>query len=244
MAIDTSQFRNGLKIELDGNPFVITYFQHVKPGKGGAFVRTKVKNLLNGKVLERTFRSGEKCEEPDVQERKLQYLYHDGTDLVFMDTETFDQMPIPNHKINRGATATTGVAYMPDTQGLSVKATLSNEAIKRPRMTPVTQAMTKPIRISRASSISPKSSAFLMLALSPASNGTRAMRGITARSWNSSTPNAARPWGVVSSFLSASICSTNAVLESERPKPTRIAGAQSKENQRATPVRTAPVRRT
>ncbi|MCG8591251.1 MAG: elongation factor P [Proteobacteria bacterium] len=93
MAVDTSQFRNGLKIELDGDPFVITYFQHVKPGKGGAFVRTKVKNLLNGKVLDRTFRSGEKVEEADVEERTMQYLYNDGGDLVFMDTTTYDQLP-------------------------------------------------------------------------------------------------------------------------------------------------------
>jgi elongation factor P len=95
MAVDTSQFRNGLKIELDGNPFVITYFQHVKPGKGGAFVRTKVKNLLNGKVMERTFRSGEKCEQPDIRESRMQYLYADGSSLVFMDTTTYDQTPIP-----------------------------------------------------------------------------------------------------------------------------------------------------
>ena len=94
MAVDTSQFRNGLKIELDGNPFVITYFQHVKPGKGGAFVRTKVKNLLNGKVLEKTFRSGEKCEEPDIRESRMQYLYADGASLVFMDTSSYDQVPI------------------------------------------------------------------------------------------------------------------------------------------------------
>ena len=93
MAVDTSQFRNGLKIVLDGNPFVITYFQHVKPGKGGAFVRTKVKNLLNGKVLEKTFRSGEKVDEADVEERTMQYLYLDGENLVFMDQETYDQLP-------------------------------------------------------------------------------------------------------------------------------------------------------
>ncbi|MCA9512955.1 MAG: elongation factor P [Myxococcota bacterium] len=93
--VDTSQFRNGLKLELDGQPFVITYFQHVKPGKGGAFVRTKVKNLINGKVLERTFRSGEKAEEANVEERTMQYLYRDGENLVFMDTQTYDQMPIP-----------------------------------------------------------------------------------------------------------------------------------------------------
>jgi elongation factor P len=94
MAVDTSQFRNGLKIELDGEPFVMTYFQHVKPGKGGAFVRTKVKNLRNGKVLEKTFRSGEKVEEADVEDRKMQYLYQDGEQLVFMDTSTYDQLPI------------------------------------------------------------------------------------------------------------------------------------------------------
>jgi elongation factor P len=92
---DTSQFKNGLKIEIDGNPFTIVYFQHVKPGKGGAFVRTKIKNLLNGRVLDRTFRSGEKVEIADISESTMQYLYHDGDNLVFMDTETFDQIPIP-----------------------------------------------------------------------------------------------------------------------------------------------------
>ena len=71
MAIDTSQFKNGLKIVLDGEPFSITYFQHVKPGKGGAFVRTKVKNLKSGRVLDRTFRSGEKVDEADTLDRPL-----------------------------------------------------------------------------------------------------------------------------------------------------------------------------
>ena len=94
MALDTSQFRNGLKIELDGSPFVMIYFQHVKPGKGGAFVRTKVKNLLTGKVLDRTFRSGEKFEAADVEERAMEYLYLDGEDLIFMDNTTYDQIPI------------------------------------------------------------------------------------------------------------------------------------------------------
>ncbi len=103
MAVDTAQFRNGLKIELDGNPFVITYFQHVKPGKGGAFVRTKVKNLLNGKVLERTFRSGEKVGEPDIQERKMQFLYRDGGDLVFMDTESYEQLSLSKEGLGDAA---------------------------------------------------------------------------------------------------------------------------------------------
>ena len=99
MAIDTSQFKNGLKIEIDGDPFVMTYFQHVKPGKGGAFVRTKIKNLRTGRVLEKTFRSGEKVEEADVEDRRMQYLYQDGEALVFMDNETYDQISIPAEQI-------------------------------------------------------------------------------------------------------------------------------------------------
>jgi elongation factor P len=94
MAIDTSQFKNGVKIEIDGNPFVITYFQHVKPGKGGAFVRTKLKNLLNGRVVEKTFRSGERCEEADIEEKTMQYLYQDADGRIFMDTSSYDQIPI------------------------------------------------------------------------------------------------------------------------------------------------------
>ncbi len=93
MAVDTSQFKNGLKLELDGQPFTITFFQHVKPGKGGAFVRTKVRNLRSGKTLDRRFRAGEKVEEADIEERKMQYLYQDGESLIFMDNQTYDQTP-------------------------------------------------------------------------------------------------------------------------------------------------------
>jgi elongation factor P len=93
MAVDTSQFRNGLKIVLDGQPFQMVFFQHVKPGKGGAFVRTRLKNLLNGRALERTFRSGERVEEADVEQKKMQYLYLDGDNLIFMDQQTYDQLP-------------------------------------------------------------------------------------------------------------------------------------------------------
>jgi elongation factor P len=99
MALDTSQFRNGLKIELDGEPFSIVYFQHVKPGKGGAFVRTKVRNLKNGRVIDRRFRSGEKVEAADVEDRKMQYLYQDGDQLVFMDSETYDQTPFSAEQV-------------------------------------------------------------------------------------------------------------------------------------------------
>jgi len=91
MAVDTSSFRNGLKIELNGEPYAITYFQHVKPGKGGAFVRTKVKSLKSGKVVDKRFRAGEKVELADIEERRMQYLYPDGDSLVFMDNESYDQ---------------------------------------------------------------------------------------------------------------------------------------------------------
>jgi elongation factor P len=97
--VDTSQFRNGLKFILDGQPFVMTYFQHVKPGKGGAFVRTKVKNLVNGKVLERNFRSGERVELADVEEKKMQYLYLDGESLIFMDQSSYDQLPFSKETV-------------------------------------------------------------------------------------------------------------------------------------------------
>ncbi len=93
MAVDTSRFRNGLKIEINGEPFTITYFQHVKPGKGGAFVRTKIKNLKNGRVIDKTFRSGEKVDEADIDEKKMQFLYQDGDQLIFMDQTTYDQIP-------------------------------------------------------------------------------------------------------------------------------------------------------
>jgi elongation factor P len=99
MAVDTSNFRNGLKLEINGEPFVMTYFQHVKPGKGGAFVRTKIKNLRTGRVLDKTFRAGEKVEEAEVEDRKMQYLYRDGESLVFMDQETYDQIPFSAEQI-------------------------------------------------------------------------------------------------------------------------------------------------
>ena len=99
MAVDTSAFKNGLKIELDGEPFTITFFQHVKPGKGGAFVRTKVKNLKTGRVLDRTFRSGEKVDEADVEDRSMQYLYHDGSSYIFMDNSSYDQVPFSEDQI-------------------------------------------------------------------------------------------------------------------------------------------------
>jgi len=93
--IDTADFRNGLKIEIDGEPFVIVEFQHVKPGKGSAFVRTRYKSLMSGRVLEKNFKSGDKVGRPDIEEKQMQYLYKEGTDYHFMDTKTFEQTFIP-----------------------------------------------------------------------------------------------------------------------------------------------------
>jgi len=93
--IDTSEFRNGLKIEIDDHPYEIVEFQHVKPGKGGAFVRTKYKSLITGHVLEKNFRSGEKFNRPDLEERPMQFLYKEGSDYHFMDQKTYDQTFLP-----------------------------------------------------------------------------------------------------------------------------------------------------
>lgn len=89
--IDTSEFRKGLKIEIDGEPFEIIEFQHVKPGKGSAFVRTSIKSLLTGRVLQPTLKSGEKVGKPDIEEREMQFLYKQGDDYYFMDTRNYEQ---------------------------------------------------------------------------------------------------------------------------------------------------------
>ncbi len=90
----TSDFRNGLKIEIDGDPYVITWFQAVNPGKGSAFTRTKLKNMITGAVLERTYKSGEKVKKPDLEEHQMQYLYKDGEDFIFMDNKSYEQSTI------------------------------------------------------------------------------------------------------------------------------------------------------
>jgi elongation factor P len=93
--ITTAQFKNGMTIEMDGVLYQIAEFQHVKPGKGGAFVRTKLKNFKTGAVIDKTFRAGESVEQAIVNRRIMQYLYSDGTDFIFMDTETFEQLGVP-----------------------------------------------------------------------------------------------------------------------------------------------------
>ncbi len=92
--ISAGEFRNGITIELDGSVYTITDFQHVKPGKGAAFVRTTLKNIINGGIVERTFRPSEKMPRAYVDRKDLQYLYNDGSLYYFMDTETFEQSEI------------------------------------------------------------------------------------------------------------------------------------------------------
>ncbi len=92
MQYSTAQFRKGLKIEISGEPLIIVDFQHVKPGKGGAFVRTKMKSLISGNTLEKTFRSGEKVDVPNLEQKKMSFLYEDESGYWFMDSQTYEQM--------------------------------------------------------------------------------------------------------------------------------------------------------
>ena len=91
----TNDLKNGIVLNLDGQLWTVTDFQHVKPGKGGAFVRTTLKNVLSGKVVDKTFNAGTKVETANVDKRTMQYLYNDGTSLVFMDVQTYDQIEVP-----------------------------------------------------------------------------------------------------------------------------------------------------
>src|SRR5215210_1989603 len=115
--ISTNQFRNGATIKVDGKRFTILYFQHVKPGKGGAFVRTRLRNLDTGAVIEKTFRAGERIESVRTEARPMTFLYRDGDLYYFMDSETYEQVIIPVEVIDedtktdpglKGDTATGG----------------------------------------------------------------------------------------------------------------------------------------
>jgi elongation factor P len=101
--ISTNQFRNGRAIRVDGKRFTILFFQHVKPGKGGAFVRTRLRNIDSGAVVEKTFRAGEKLENVRTESRSMTYLYRDGDLLYFMDSDTYDQVPVPVDVVGEAA---------------------------------------------------------------------------------------------------------------------------------------------
>ncbi|MFV0465117.1 MAG: elongation factor P [Lachnospiraceae bacterium] len=97
--ISAGDFRNGITIEYEGNIFQIIEFQHVKPGKGAAFVRTKLRNIISGGVVEKTFRPSEKCPQARIDRKDMQYLYNDGDLYYFMDVETYDQIPLSESAI-------------------------------------------------------------------------------------------------------------------------------------------------
>jgi elongation factor P len=99
----TNDLKNGLVLNLDGQLWTVVEFQHVKPGKGGAFVRTKLKNVLSGKVVDRTFNAGVKVDTATVDKRAMQYLYRDGDDFVFMDTTSYDQIHVPSATVGDAA---------------------------------------------------------------------------------------------------------------------------------------------
>jgi elongation factor P len=99
--ISVNDFRTGLTIEVDGNIMQVIEFQHVKPGKGAAFVRAKLRNLRNGSIRETTFRGGEKVARARIETAEMQYLYASGNDHIFMNTETYDQITIPSERLER-----------------------------------------------------------------------------------------------------------------------------------------------
>jgi elongation factor P len=98
----TNDLKNGMTLDLDGVLWNVVEFQHVKPGKGGAFVRTKLKNILTGQVVDRTFNAGVKVDIATVEKREMQYLYQDGDDYVFMDVQTYDQLHVPGGTVGDG----------------------------------------------------------------------------------------------------------------------------------------------
>ncbi|GAA4727381.1 elongation factor P [Isoptericola chiayiensis] len=116
----SNDIKNGTVLRIDGQLWSILEFQHVKPGKGGAFVRTKMKNVLSGKVVDKTFNAGAKVETANVDRRDYQYLYMDGEDFVFMDTDTYDQIPV--------STAVVGDAKDYMLEGMSVMVAM-NEGV-------------------------------------------------------------------------------------------------------------------
>ena len=99
--VSMGDLKKGVRLEIDGNPFKVIEFQHVKPGKGAAFVRIKIRNLATGKVIERTVHAGDKFDVPDLEKKSMQYLYDDGEMLQFMDTTTYDQIGLTHDQVGK-----------------------------------------------------------------------------------------------------------------------------------------------
>ncbi|WP_250284813.1 MULTISPECIES: elongation factor P [unclassified Frankia] len=129
----TNDLKNGMTLDLDGTLWNVVGFQHVKPGKGGAFVRTTLKNVLTGKVVDRTFNAGVKVEVATVDRREMSFLYRDGADFVFMDSESFDQIPIPPAVVGDAASYilenTTATVALHDGEPLYVELPASVELV-------------------------------------------------------------------------------------------------------------------
>ena len=111
---EPSDFRKGLKIQIDGEPYVVVDFQFVKPGKGTSFTKTRIKNLITGAVLDRTYRSGERLEPANIEERQMQFLYPEGDNFCFMDTASYEQFYVAAEVVGDGA------KWMPDNLNVSI----------------------------------------------------------------------------------------------------------------------------
>ena len=122
----TNDLKNGMTLNIDGNLWTVVEFQHVKPGKGGAFVRTKLKNVMTGKVVDRTFNAGVKVDVANVDKRDMQYLYREGDDYVFMDTTDYDQPHVPASTV--GETAN----YLLEEQMVDDRVQRRRAAVRRP----------------------------------------------------------------------------------------------------------------
>jgi elongation factor P len=130
LTIDTSDFRNGIGLVVDNEVYTLVEFQHVKPGKGGAFVRTKLRNVKNGSVLEKTFRAGEKFQRAHLERKPMQYLYSTGTEFVVMDMESYEQVEVPASVVGDSAkylkegTEVTVLSHNERVMGLDVPITM------------------------------------------------------------------------------------------------------------------------
>ncbi len=119
MVVTPNQFRRGTKIEVDGEPYTVVEYLHIKMGRGGANVRTKMKSLITGRVIERTFTSDEKIKQPDFEEKQMQYLYNDGENYYFMDNESYEQITMTSEEVGEAA------LFMPE--NINVKVQIFNK---------------------------------------------------------------------------------------------------------------------
>ena len=137
--VTAGEFRKGITVEIDGQVWMIVDFQHVKPGKGAAFVRTKIKNVMTGSVLERTFNPTEKYPKAMVERKEMQYLYSDGELYYFMDTETFDQLPLNHDKVEEA------IQYITENMNVTIKFFKGEPfSVEAPNFVELTVAETEP----------------------------------------------------------------------------------------------------